>query len=251
MLFFQKRKHFYNNLFEGSIDFHNHLLPAIDDGSKNIRDSLQMVDAYESLGFHGVLCSPHIFKEHFPNTSLSISAAFDELSGELFKVDKSNFLLGYTAEYMLDEYFLELLDSEHKLLPVFKNYLLVEVPFFFNNKELLIGTILHIKERGFIPILAHPERYYNLNSLDFFTNLKSHGCYLQGNALSFVNHYGGQVSKKADEMLSSKLFDFICTDAHRVSDINKLSQLRLTKSNYKIWSEIKDQQRFTFSSYSR
>lgn len=247
MLFFHKRTHYYTNLFEGSIDFHNHLLPGIDDGSKSIAQSLQMVDAYQSLGFRGVLCSPHIFMEYFPNTPWSIGAAFDQLSGELLKVDKSDFLLGYTAEYMLDESFLELLNSDQKLLPVFNNYLLVELPFFFNNKQLLIETILHIRERGFIPILAHPERYFNLNSLDFFIDLKSQGCYLQGNALSFIKHYGERVSKKAEEMLSSKLFDFICSDAHRLSDINKLSQLRLTKSNYKIWKEILDVQRFTLS----
>ena len=58
--FFKK----YNQpLFEGLCDFHNHILPGIDDGSKHVTMSLNMLRAYQRLGFSSVIPSPHVYQE--------------------------------------------------------------------------------------------------------------------------------------------------------------------------------------------
>ena len=59
MLFQQKK---YKNLFEGIIDFHNHILPGIDDGSQSLEESLKMLDMYAILGIEKVMASPHIYR---------------------------------------------------------------------------------------------------------------------------------------------------------------------------------------------
>jgi protein-tyrosine phosphatase len=58
--FFKKKK---LNLFNGLVDFHNHLLPGIDDGSKSIEQSQEMLNIYNELGIEKIIASPHVFKE--------------------------------------------------------------------------------------------------------------------------------------------------------------------------------------------
>ena len=97
-------------LFNGIIDFHNHILPGIDDGSKSADESLEMLDVYEALGIEKVFASPHIYKDLYPNTAEEINDSFESFS----KASKNHkvILSGYLAEYMIDEYFLN--DIEKK-----------------------------------------------------------------------------------------------------------------------------------------
>ena len=60
-------------LFEGLCDFHNHLLPGIDDGSKHVTMSLNMLKTYQKLGFSSVIPSPHVYQELYPNNPETIS----------------------------------------------------------------------------------------------------------------------------------------------------------------------------------
>ena len=75
--FFIKKKE--QNLFRGLVDFHNHILPAIDDGSRSLEQSLKMLKSYEALGIEKVLASPHIYQGLYPNTPKTIQAAYEVL----------------------------------------------------------------------------------------------------------------------------------------------------------------------------
>ena len=66
-------------LFEGLCDIHNHLLPGIDDGSKNLDTSTKMLHAFEALGFKSTIPTPHIYKELYPNTPTTVKDAFELL----------------------------------------------------------------------------------------------------------------------------------------------------------------------------
>ncbi len=74
--FFTKQK---KPLFEGLCDIHNHLLPAIDDGSKNVAMSLDMLEGFVSLGITSVIPTPHVYQDLYPNTPTTIKNAFDVL----------------------------------------------------------------------------------------------------------------------------------------------------------------------------
>ena len=63
-------------LFEELCDIHNHLLPGIDDGSKDINTSAEMLNAFKALGIRSVIPTPHIYKELYPNTPETIKNAF-------------------------------------------------------------------------------------------------------------------------------------------------------------------------------
>jgi protein-tyrosine phosphatase len=235
--FFTKKKN--QNLFKGFVDFHNHLLPGIDDGSKSIEQSLEMFKIYNELGIEKVIASPHIFKDLYPNTPKTIKKSFDSLKSSL--IDQKTKLLGYSAEYMVDEFFLKELDKKSELLTCFKNHVLIEIPF-FGQLKLLKEALFKLQHMGYIPVLAHPERYVSIRSSKKIIELKKRGCKMQLNALSIMGLYGKDVQKKSREFLKLGLYNLIGTDAHNSYQLNKLREIHLKKKELNIWSQICEEQ---------
>jgi protein-tyrosine phosphatase len=234
--FFKKKK---QNLFNGLVDFHNHLLPGIDDGSKSIEQSQEMLNIYNELGIEKIIASPHVFKDLYPNTSKTIKKSYDSLIPSL--IDQETKLLGYGAEYMVDEFFLKELDKKNELLTCFKNHVLIEIPF-FGQLKLLEEALFKLQNVGYVPILAHPERYIAIESSKKIEELKSRGAKMQLNALSLNGFYGKEVKDKSNNFLRSQLYDFICTDAHNPYQLKKLKEIYLKKKDIVIWNEIYEKQ---------
>ncbi len=227
-------------LFNGIIDFHNHILPGIDDGSKSADESLEMLDMYEALGIKKIFASPHIYKDLYPNTTKEINDSFESFS----KVSKNHnvSLLGYLAEYMIDEYFLNDIEKKNKFLTFFGNHVLVEMPF-FGDIKILNKAIFLLQTESYLPILAHPERYFKLNTIKDVKKIKDKGCKIQLNALSLSGFYGLEIQKKTKLWLKSGLYDFICTDAHNVYQLKKLLEIKLYKKDLLVWKNICEQQK--------
>ena len=234
--FFKKKK---QNLFNGLVDFHNHLLPGIDDGSKSIEQSLEMLKVYNELEIETVIASPHIFKDLYPNTLKTIKKSYDSLIPSL--IDKETKVLGYGAEYMVDEFFLKELDKKSELLTCFKNHILIEIPF-FGELKLLKEALFKLQNMGYTPILAHHERYIAIESSKKIKELKSRGAKIQLNALSLIGFYGKEVKLKSINFLRSKLYDFICTDAHSTYQLKKLKEIKLKNKELNIWNQICEEQ---------
>jgi protein-tyrosine phosphatase len=234
--FFKKKK---QNLFNGLVDFHNHLLPGIDDGSKSIEQSKEMLNIYNELGIEKIIASPHVFKDLYPNTSKTIKKSYDSLMSSL--IDQETKLLGFGAEYMVDEFFFKELDKKSELLTCFKNHVLIEIPF-FGQLKLLEEALFKLQNVGYVPILAHPERYIAIESSKKIEELKSRGAKMQLNALSLNGFYGKEVKDKSNNFLRSQLYDFICTDAHNPYQLKKLKEIYLKKKDIVIWNEIYEKQ---------
>jgi protein-tyrosine phosphatase len=233
--FFRKKP---QNLFRDMVDFHNHILPGIDDGSKSIAQSLMMLDLYQDLEIKAVIASPHIYKELYPNTPESISKSFETLSPKA--IQKNVQIKGYAAEYLVDDFFLEHLENNTSLLCCFDEHVLIEIPF-FGTLKLLEQAVFTMQNMGYTAVLAHPERYANLKN-ESLNNLRIRGVKLQLNALSLMGHYGPEVKKKASEWLTRGLYDFVGTDAHNEQQLLKLKSLRLNKKQNTAWIKVCEQQ---------
>ncbi len=222
-------------LFNGIIDFHNHILPGIDDGSKSAEESLEMLDMYEVLGMKKIFASPHIYKDLYPNTTEEINNSFKSFS----KTSKNHnvSLLGYLAEYMIDEYFLNEIEKKKKLLTCFGNHVLVEMPFFGEIKVLNKALFL-LQTEGYCPILAHPERYSFIKNINDLKKIKHNGVKMQLNALSLIGFYSKESEKKAKLFLKNGLYDSVCTDAHNVRQLKKLQEIKLNKKELIAWELI-------------
>ena len=235
--FFIKKKE--QNLFRGLFDFHNHILPAIDDGSQSLEQSLKMLKCYETLGIEKVLASPHIYQGLYPNTPKTIQAAYKVL--DLKAKNNPTKLIGYSAEYMVDEFFLKSLQNNTELLCCFDRAVLIEMNY-FENPDILKRVQFELQKINYKPILAHPERYLNLENLTTIKDLKVRGVKMQLNALSLTGFYGALVRKKAYEYLRKDIYDFIGTDAHNEAQLERLKGLHLNKKDLFIWQKICDLQ---------
>ena len=234
--FFRKKP---QNLFKGFVDFHNHLLPEIDDGSKSIEQSLEMLKIYNDLGIEKIIASPHIFKDLYPNTTKTIKKSFDDLTSSL--LDHSTRVLSYGAEYMVDEFFIKKLDINSELLTCIKNHVLIEIPF-FGDLRLLREVLFKLQNLGYFPILAHPERYISIESSKKIMELKKRGAKMQLNALSLMGYYGKDIQNKSREFLKLGLYNFIGTDAHNPYQLKKLNEIYLNKKEKIVWNQICEKQ---------
>ena len=234
--FFKKKK---QRLFEGFIDIHNHILPGIDDGSKSINQSLDMLNIYSDLGVQKLITTPHIYKDLYPNTKHNIEIAYTLLH-EASK-NQSIDLIGYGAEYMVDEFFMNEINNETPLLTCFNEHVLIEIPFFGDLKR-LNEAIFVLLNKGYLPILAHPERYTALQTTKQVEDLKQKGTLIQLNALSIIGFYGREVQKKASLWLQKGLYDFIGTDAHNPYQLTKLKEINLSKKEHTAWDQICEKQ---------
>jgi protein-tyrosine phosphatase len=137
----------------------------------------------------------------------------------------------------IDEFFLSDVSSQKKLIKCFSDYILVEIPF-FGSIEILNQALFALQTKGYIPILAHPERYNSLKTIEEVKKIKRKGAMLQLNALSIVGFYGKETQKKARLWLTNGLYDFVCTDAHNVNQLKKLEEIRLSKKELKAWKIV-------------
>ena len=150
-----------SGFFQGFIDWHCHLLPGVDDGVQTMEESLQILSFYEQLGVSEVWLTPHIM-EDIPNTTEGLKERFAKLNAAY----QGNITLLLAAENMLDNLFEERL-AKNDLLPLGKDgkHLLVETSY-FNPPMGLNNILLRIKSKGYVPILAHPERYVYMDEDD-------------------------------------------------------------------------------------
>ena len=202
------------NFSQLGVDMHSHIIPGIDDGSQNMGQSLALIHAYKDLGFRKIITTPHIMADYYRNTREIIESGLDDLREEL-QTQNIDFEVEAAAEYYLDETFETKLDKGN-MLTIGDNFLLFEISF-VNYPQNLMDIIRKIQDKGYKPILAHPERYpYFFESMDHYQRIKETGCYLQLNTIALTGYYGKGSQKIAEELVDRMLIDFIGSDMHHI-----------------------------------
>lgn len=202
-----------SGMFQGFTDWHSHILPGVDDGIKTIEDSLDVLRAYEELGFRKVWLTPHIM-EDYPNETADLRRRFDELRNAW----TGNVELDLAAENMLDMMFERRLEK-NDFLPIGKdrNHLLVETSYYTPPFDM--DSIVDVAmSKGYFLILAHPERYRYMDKNDY-RKWKSKGLKFQTNFMSVVGGYGDTARQKAEWLLQEGLVDFTGSDVHRLDAV--------------------------------
>ena len=206
-------------------DIHSHILPGIDDGSPDVETSLQLLRSLSDAGIRKFICTPHIIGDMYRNTPVTINNALATLKNAVAQTGMQ-IELSAAAEYMLDDYFMELLRKPERLLTLRGNYLLTELSYSIapNNIEDISFEII---TNNYQPLMAHPERYhYYHNNYDAYHRLKELGFSLQVNLLSIIGYYGKNVAKAAKFILENDLVDFVGTDLHHVNHLKALTDAK-------------------------
>lgn len=227
-----KKKFFLQDLLEGAVDIHNHILPGIDDGASEIKDSLALIEKFGEMGVKNFIATPHVMNDYYPNTPETIGNALSKLKAALAEANKNDVNITAAAEYMMDHSFMELLEKE-PLLCLNQNLVLVEMSYFqppINLNEILFK----LQTSKYKPVLAHPERYayYHSKKLAKYNELKQRGCYFQLNILSLIGHYGSNIQEAALMLLDNDMFDFIGSDTHQLRHLEKLSAAKISEKRF-------------------
>jgi protein-tyrosine phosphatase len=207
---------------DNHVDIHSHLLPGIDDGAKTFDDSLRLTQKLLNFGFSQFITTPHIIQHVWDNNLEQILANKAATVKELEKND-INIPFRAAAEYLMDDQFVRLFQSG-ELLTLKENYVLVEMSY-INPPIQLYNILFDLKIAGYIPVLAHPERYlFYHNNFDEYLKLKKAGCLFQLNLLSMVGYYGNGITKIAETLLKKGMYDFVGSDVHHDNHIAAFQQ---------------------------
>lgn len=204
------------------VDIHSHLLPGIDDGAKTFDDSLKLVKKLQSFGISQFITTPHVIQYVWDNSADQIKANESETRTQL---EKNQIAIPFraAAEYMLDDHFVQLFKSG-KLLTLKNNHVLVEMSY-INAPIQLYAYLFDLQVAGYIPVLAHPERYLFYHSnFDEYLKLKKAGCLFQLNLLSVVGYYGDGIARIANQLLQKGMYDFVGSDVHHANHIAAFDQ---------------------------
>lgn len=198
---------------EGFVDIHSHILPGIDDGTKNIKESLELISEMKKLGFSKVIATPHTYEGLYDNDNESITKCFN-----LLKSKVNDIKIDYASEYMIDSNLMKKI-TDRSILCILGKYVLIEMSYIAKPNN-FYETVFQIIHNGYTPILAHPERYRFLyDNIDEYFKMKKVGCKFQINFLSTVGFYGKDTVKITEKLLKKRLVDFVASDIHNIEQI--------------------------------
>jgi protein-tyrosine phosphatase len=192
------------------VDMHSHVLPGIDDGAQNTDESIFLIRKMMAVGIKKIIATPHIMIDYYRNTPETINHALALLKEALVN-EGIDITVEAAAEHYFDETFEARVDADG-LMTMKGDYVLFEFSF-INKPPNMIPVIQKIIDKGYKPILAHPERYTYL-TVDELRNLNGWGCSLQLNTISLTGYYGPEIKKRAEALIDNQLIDFISSDIH-------------------------------------
>lgn len=206
------------------VDIHSHLVPGLDDGVKDSVQALACLKQLVKWGISKVITTPHVSLDWYPNKTNTIR------EGQLFlqaliEAHQLPLCIEVAAEYLIDDFFFNLLQTGDLLSFGQERYLLIETGW-ASAPNSIDNVLFRIKTHGYQPVLAHPERYkYYHSNKKGLLHLHETGCLFQLNWMSFTGQYGAAIQKQARFLLQENLVDFIGSDLHQPSDLRSMARL--------------------------
>lgn len=199
----------------GVYDIHCHIFPDVDDGSGNMSDSLDMAELAFKTGTKGVIATPH---SNFPGMFENYwSWQLDDTLREMNKkiAGRGIPITVYPGqEIYLSGDIVPLLKSGKLITLNFSRYILVEFDFQERVQE-AYKKLRSLTAEGYVPIVAHPERYgFVAEAPDAINNIRALGGLIQLNSGSIKGSFGIYPMRISAAVLRNQLADFVASDAH-------------------------------------
>ena len=215
----------YKEVGIGRRDIHNHLLPGVDDGFRHAEDSLKAIKRMADQGCKEIVFTPHMNPDVYPDEN---EAHFRQVYDDFITRIPADWGVGtwLAAEYMVVKDF-QKRAADKELLTYKGGSILIEMSYYYLSEN-IEETVFALTTEGHRPILAHPERYlYMADNLHKFDRLRDMGCQFQMNRLSLSGVYGGESLKILNYLLSRGMYDFMATDLHTLSQLDKLADIKV------------------------
>ena len=200
------------------IDFHTHILPNIDDGSRSIDETFNLIKEAKEVGFDGIILTSHYIENHYetnvPERDVWVKAISENLEA---KGIDTNLFLG--NEIYISDNMMSLLEEGKASTINNSCYVLFELPLTVEPMN-LYDAIYSLKENKLIPILAHPERYtFVQKEPELIYDLIQKGCLMQANYGSIIGQYGEKAEMIVRKFYENNMIHFLGSDVHRQKSI--------------------------------
>lgn len=196
------------------IDMHCHILPGLDDGARFVKESVMMLKQAQENGIRAIVATPH-YKDGAPNaTKTEIEKKILEVLKDAFeknidvKLYPGNEIMYYedVPDLLEKNELFTLNNSEFALVEFLPNH-----PFNY-----IINGLSDIIDTGYVPVLAHIERYAVIkNDFDKVREIIHIGARIQINYSAVIGTYGRDEKTFVHKLLKNKMVDYVGTDAHR------------------------------------
>lgn len=200
------------------IDVHSHLIPSVDDGSRSIDETMQMIREAKQAGFTDIILTSHYLTNYY-ETETSVLQIWTEQLQQIVNKEQLDVNLYSGNEVYVCENIDELIKKNKICRMANSKYLLIELPMsteirYFKN------VIFTLKAMNITPIIAHPERYSFIQTHpERVQEWKDEGCLLQGNFASIIGLYGKDAQKTIKQLLKNNYVDFLGSDCHKPNTI--------------------------------
>jgi tyrosine-protein phosphatase YwqE len=219
--FFRKKKYLYNPF---KVDIHSHLLPGLDDGVATFDEALQLIKAFQNIGYKKLITTPHVMSDYYPNREEDILKKLNQLR-QAIKSKGLSIRLEAAAEYYLDEGFIEKIEKKEKLLTFGDRFVLFETSF-MNEPVFLKETLFQLNTLGYKPVMAHPERYlYLINNNTLIEELQNMNVRFQLNLLSLTGYYSKDIRTLAKKLIDKGRISFMGSDCHNLNQFASLKRV--------------------------
>ena len=202
------------------IDFHTHIIPNIDDGSRSIEETFNLVKEAKEAGFEGIVLTSHYIENYYetdvPERDMWVKAISDNLKQKGIETD-----LYLGNEIYISGNMMNLLIEGKASTINNSSYVLFEMP--LNAEPMnLYDVIYSLQENKLIPVLAHPERYsFIQKEPELVYDLIEKGVLMQANYGSILGQYGEKAQMIVRRFLENNMIHFLGTDVHRQNTIYK------------------------------
>lgn len=196
------------------IDFHSHILPNIDDGSRSLNETIHILKEAQKAGFTKIISTSHYIDGYYE--------ANEDQRAKLLNEVKENFQgmeLYLGNEIYITNQMTELLSEKKASTINNSKYVLFELP--MNTKAMDVKEVVfRLMEKGYVPIIAHPERYkYVKENIEYVRELADMGVLFQSNYGSSIGMYGKKAQKTQKKLLEEGLIQFFGSDVHTVEQV--------------------------------
>ncbi|HSB14136.1 MAG TPA: CpsB/CapC family capsule biosynthesis tyrosine phosphatase [Bryobacteraceae bacterium] len=192
------------------IDIHSHILPGLDDGARDMEESLAMLRVAAEAGTTDIVATPHSNLEFQFDPDL-----VDRKIAELAAASDGVVRIHRGCDFHLHfENIQEAIENPAKFAIAQKKHILVEF------SDLLIArsteeVFNRLLDAGLVPIITHPERNRLLQQrIERLERWVQVGCAIQVTAQSFFGLFGKSARRFAGELMCRGLVHIVASDAH-------------------------------------
>ena len=198
------------------IDIHSHIIPGVDDGSRDMETSIALLQMAAENGTTDIIATPHVI-------DVSTTLTWDAIRHHVEVLQKEADARGISiriypgAETELNWDLLELMRKEPGAFCLAgSRYCLMEMPSLMLPPH-LEEMIYELQLLDIVPVLAHPERQMQLmEQPEKLLDLLKKGCVAQSNGGSLTGVFGPKVHANVHQLLNRDMIGFIGSDAHNL-----------------------------------